>query len=392
MATNFNINGVNFENNFIPRSLFTQGGLWMQGRNAYYGALGVGDTGNRVSPTQSIAGGINWKQLSCGMNLHAAGIKTDGTLWTWGYNALGNLGDNTSTPRSSPVQTIAGGNDWKQVSCGINYVLALKGDGTAWAWGRNGSGNLGTGLSSSTSSPTQIIGAGATWQLVAAGTFDHCAGVKTDGTLWVWGRNNSFGQLGQNAIGSPSNFVSSPIQTVSAGTTWKLTSVGNYYMGAIKTDGTLWMWGKNNYGQLGSNNTTNTSSPAQIYGAGTNWKSLSCGDTHCAAIKNDGTLWTWGGNASGQLGDNTGTDKSSPVQTIAGGTNWKQVEARVNLTGGIKTNGTLWLWGRNQYGSLGDGTIGGVNNKSSPVQIGTGNNWKQVSTGADISGAITDIF
>ena len=199
-------------------------------------------------------------------------FKTAG-LWLWGANGVtGQLGDNTTITKSSPVQTVASGANWKQVS--------VKGN--------------------------------------------SCGAIKTDGTLWVWGGNNSLkGQLGDNTTTSRS----SPVQTVAAGTNWKQVSFGQYYCGAIKTDGTLWMWGDGLYGKLGDNTNQPKSSPIQTVAAGTNWKQLSLGEYTTAAIKTDGTLWTWGFNYTGALGDNTTTNKSSPVQTVAGGTNWKQVSS-----------------------------------------------------------------
>ena len=150
------------------------------------------------------------------------------------------------------------------------------------------------------------------------------------------------------------------------------------------------MWGKNNYGQLGINNTTNQSSPVQTVAGGADWKQVVCGSYHTAAIKTDGTLWGWGYGLSGQHGDNIGINRSSPVQTIAAGTNWKQVAGGMAYTAAIKTDGTLWLWGQNGNGQLGDNTL---STKYSPVQtVSGGTNWKQVAGGSYYTAAITDIF
>ena len=148
---------------------------------------------------------------------------------------------------------------------------------------------------------------------------------EPSGTLWTWGYNY-FGQLGDNTTTGKS----SPVQTIAAGTDWKQVAGGLYHTAAIKTDGTLWTWGYNHlgynyYGQLGDNTNTGKSSPVQTISGGTNWKQVACGSTHTAAIKTDGTLWTWGWGSWGNLGDKTTTNRSSPVQTISAGTNWKQV-------------------------------------------------------------------
>ena len=192
------------------------------------------------------------------------------TLWTWGYNYNGQLGDNTATTRSIPIQTFNGGTNWKQV----------------------------------------------------AGGYGHTAAIKTDGTLWTWGRN-SYGQLGNNTISKRRT----PVQTLNGGTNWKQVSCGNDHTAAIKTDGTLWTWGSNNpNGQLGTNDTTQRNTPVQTLNGGSNWKQVACGRYYTTAVKTDGTLWSWGNNGNGQLGDNTaGNSRVTPVQEYYGQTDWKQV-------------------------------------------------------------------
>jgi alpha-tubulin suppressor-like RCC1 family protein len=151
--------------------------------------------------------------------------------------------------------------------------------------------------------------------------------------LWAWGRNNT-GELGDNSVTNRS----SPVQTVSGGTNWKLVAGGFYHTAAIKTDGTLWTWGSNYAGQLGDNSITHRSSPVQTVSGGTNWKQVASGGSsnHTAAIKTDGTLWTWGlNNTFGGLGDNSVTDRSSPVQTVSGGTNWKLVAGGGSFTAAV---------------------------------------------------------
>ena len=357
------------------------GSLWMWGLNNQ-GQLGDNTIANKSSPVQTIAGGTNWKQVSWFSN-NVAAIKTDGTLWMWGLNTTGAIGDNTTVSKSSPVQTIAGGTNWKQVAAGANFTAAIKTDGTLWVWGSNTTGQLADNTQVSKSSPVQTIAGGTNWKQVSCGSLYSAAAVKTDGTLWTWGFSSK-GALGNN---DTANVYSSPIQTVAGGTNWKqVSATGSDCMGAIKTDGTLWMWGNNQYGQLGDNTVVNKSSPVQTIAGGTNWKQVSLGFIWTAAIKTDGTLWMWGSNTSGQLGNNTRDSKSSPIQTISGGTNWKQVSGSGNgmTSTAIKTDGTLWGWGDNTGfpGSLGDNTLV---SKSSPVQtIAGGTNWKQVSRGAAI--------
>ena len=388
MTTNFTFTTSpgytdDFDDMFIRRDLFTTGGLWLWGYNSL-GALGDNTAVNKSSPVQTIAAGTNWKQVSGGF-FHTAAIKTDGTLWLWGYNNNGQLGDNTIAAKSSPVQTIAGGTNWKQVGSGGYHTAAIKTDGTLWLWGQNYYGQLGDNTAVSKSSPVQTISGGTNWKLVGCGQY-HTAAIKTDGTLWTWGQNN-FGQLGDNTVAAKS----SPVQTIAAGTNWKQVSSGYNHTAVIKTDGTLWLWGRNSVGALGDNTAVNKSSPVQTISAGTNWKQVGCGSNHTAAIKTDGTLWLWGYNSYGQLGDNTVANESSPVQTIAAGTNWKLVSSGGSKhTAAIKTDGTLWTWGSNIFGQLGDNT---AVSKSSPVQtISGGTNWKLVSGGEYHTAAIREDF
>ena len=377
MTTNYRINGTDTDDLFIRKDLFTEGGLWLWGSNQG-GQLGTNDIVHRSSPVQTVSGGTNWKQVSAGLTDpgHAAAIKTDGTLWLWGQNIFGivfggQLGTNDKIHRSSPVQTVSGGTNWRQVSCGTDFTAAIKTDGTLWLWGSNGGGQLGDNTSVSKSSPVQTIAAGTNWKQVSGS-----AAIKTDGTLWLWG-SNANGQLGDNSITSRS----SPVQTIAAGTNWKQVSGGKGILtAAIKTDGTLWLWGRNTDGQLGTNDIVHRSSPVQTVSGGTDWKQVNTNTTHIAAIKTDGTLWLWGKNTYGQLGDSSTTHRSSPVQTVSGGTIWKQVACGAEQTAAIKSDGTLWVWGYNVYGQLADNT---TVSKSSPVQtVSGGTNWKQVDSGA----------
>jgi alpha-tubulin suppressor-like RCC1 family protein len=368
---------------FIPRDVFSDGGLWLWGSNSR-GELGDNTIASKSSPVQTITGGNVWKQIANG-GQHTLAIKTDGRLWAWGYNNRGQLGTNNVTNRSSPVQTITGGTNWKQVDCGsTGHSAAIKTDGTLWLWGYNNQGQLGDNTRTSRSSPVQAITGGANWKQVSlGGAGSFTAATKTDGTLWTWGYN-LYGQLGTNNV----TRRSSPVQTVSGGTNWYRVASGGYHIAAIKTDGTLWTWGLNSAGQLGTNDITRRSSPVQTVSGGTNWRVVACGVLNTAAIKTDGTLWMWGSNNYGELGNNTITSRSSPTQTISGGTNWKQLSCGDYHTLAIKTDGTLWVWGNNGSGRLGDNTS---TRRSSPVQtIMGGTNWKQVDGSSSSSAAIKD--
>jgi len=357
--------------------------LWVWGFNID-GQLGNNQSGTpatRGAPVTTFAGGTNWKSVSTGGRQGGgptAAIKTDGSLWTWGRNNNGQLGTNNTTARSTPVTTFAGGNDWKQISCGYEHVSAIKTDGTLWIWGNGGQGRLGTNDTTNRATPVTTFAGGNNWKSVACGP-NHSAAIKTDGSLWTWGWNNS-GQLGTND-GTQRN---TPVTTFAGGNNWKSVASGGYgnqfaHTVALKTDGSLWTWGFNSQGQLGVNDTNNRTTPVTTFAGGNNWKSVDCGDRHVVALKTDGSLWTWGRNNSGQLGTNNTTARSTPVTTFAGGTNWKQISCGANIAAAIKTDGTLWTWGEGFHGQVGNNAFA---DKSTPVTtFAGGNNWKLVSGG-----------
>ena len=344
-------------------------GLYSWGFNNK-GQLGQNDIISRSSPVQ-VGSLSTWSIISSGSSYFSSSIKTDGTLWTWGYNFSGELGQNKTIYKSSPVQ-VGALTDWSKVSAASDFCVSSKTGNTIWSWGTNSLGQLGQSNTTNRSSPVQI-GALTDWSQISAGGA-VCAAIKTGGTLWTWGYNSSNGVLGIN-LGYGNN-RSSPTQ-VGALTDWSKVSMGGQNCSAIKTGGTLWTWGRNNAGQLGQNNTTYRSSPVQV-GALTNWSEVSSGQFECIAIKTDGTLWAWGDNQKGALGQNNIIDQSSPVQ-VGALTTWSKVSTRKRSCFAIKTDGTLWAWGYNVAGGLG---LNNASNVSSPIQVGTLTNWSQVSAGS----------
>jgi len=343
-------------------------GLYGWGDNGD-GALGDGTTTNRFTPVQ-VGTATDWASVSAGAHYTAA-VKTDGTLWAWGDNGRGQLGDGTTTSHSSPVQ-VGTATDWAIVAAGASHTGAVKTDGTLWAWGGNFGGQLGDGTTTERHTPVQV-GAATDWASVAAGDV-HTVAVKTDGTLWVWGANDR-GQLG---VGTSGGFSPSPLH-VGTATDWASVAAGYAHTVAVKTDGTLWAWGDNTYGQLGDGTSTNQPSPVQV-GAATNWASVAAGSLHTVTVKTDGTLWAWGLNNAGQLGDGSVGDEDphgTPLQ-VGAATNWASAAAGQEHTVAVKTDGTLWAWGRNNEGELG---VGGGNSQSSPVEVGTATNWTSVTAG-----------
>jgi len=369
------------------------GTLWSWGFNNNY-QLGLGSvagTNNYSNPTQYGAT-TTWTTASTNMWYTTSWIQSNGTLWSWGNNNYGQGGFGNTNRYSSPKQVGALTN-WLSVS-GAYGVVALKTDGSLWTWGYNGNYQLATGNTTSYSSPKQIS-TGTTWKSVSASdnTTSHTMGVRTDGTLWGWGSNN-YGQLGTN-----NTTVYSLPKQIGALNNWLAVTAGYQFTLAVKTDGTLWTWGRQDrgYGVLGINNTSNYSSPKQVGfpSALTNWTSklYTANNIVAAAIKNDGTLWTWGYNGYGQLGSNNTNNYNSPKQ-VGALTTWRQLALSTSDPShmlGITQDGKLFGWGYNGYGQLGSNN---TSNYSSPKQIGSNSNWHSIGAGFNSSFGVqtTNVF
>lgn len=352
------------------------GTLWCWGLNDV-GQLGDGTTSGQqqcypmsCKPTpvkvDSLGGDVALVALG---GSHSCALKTDGTLWCWGDNDNGQLGDGTTAGKALPVQVTSLGGKVAEVALGSDHSCARQNDGTLWCWGLNGAGQLGDGTTSGQAcylsaackpTPVQVKALGNTVTSVAVGGGHACAR-RSDGTLWCWGYNAA-GQLGDGTTATPKP---SPVQVAQLGANVVEVALGLYHSCARKADGTLWCWGSNDLGQSG----TETSTPTKVASLSASVASVALGAYHSCARKTDGTLWCWGWNESGQLGDGTSgaTPKSIPVQvsSLGGGV------ADVALGGhscALKADGTLWCWGPNGSGQLGDGTWGLTSEKSTPVQ------------------------
>lgn len=343
-------------------ALKADGTLWGWGDNSF-GQIGDGSLLSRNVPVR-IGADSEWATVVAGF-YHTVALKTDGSLWTWGDNTKGQLGDSLSSASRSLPARIGTGTNWTAIAAGDFHTLALKADGTLWAWGDNGSGQAGTGsvVPGIQTSPVQI-GSGTDWAAIAAGG-THSLARKANNTLWGWG-SNAAGQLGNGAMVD----ANAPVQIVLPppfnNTDWSVVSAGQVHAAALKANGSLWSWGSNTFGQLGNRTTVNSAVPVRETGNATNWSAVSAGDSHSVARKSNNTLWAWGGNSHGQLGIGTNLDVPGPLQ-VGVNTDWTGAAAGSMHTVAMKANGTVWCWGDNTFGQLGDGTNVSKNAPAQPV-------------------------
>jgi uncharacterized repeat protein (TIGR03803 family) len=344
------------------------GTFWAFGDNLY-GQIGNGSTTDATSPVQ-IATMTNCTSFTAGYYFSAA-VRADGTLWTWGRNLFGQIGDGTLLNRTSPIQ-VGTATNWQQVRAGADHVLAVRTGGTLWAWGRNLNGQLGQGYTRTDAAgnvPVQV-GVSDGWQIIAPG---HAANVamKADGTLWSWGENGS-GQLGYRGhLLKPVAAQFGPVADAAA---------GDGHGAILRQDGTLWTFGNNGNGQLGNGLSDSAQRPVPSQPQpGTQWLSIATGGLHTAAVRGDGTLWTWGANGDGQLGDGTTTQRTTPGQ-VGSDSNWLKVTAGRSFTVALRAGGTLWAWGYNSDGQMGNG-VASSTDQLLPMQIGTASDWADVVSG-----------
>ena len=318
---------------------------------------------------------------------HAAYLDDSGTLWTWGRGVSGELGSGARDNSSVPVKVMDG---VTAVSIANGVSAAIKAGKSLWMWGSNYHGQLGTKGSGDVNigggnnfdhtskhyvhiTPVKVMDDVAS---VRAGSF-YTAAIKTDGSLWMWG-DNQYGHIGNNGGSDKTDrygyvYQTEPVKIMDS-VSYVTFNEDAHTVAAIQTDGSLWMWGKNIHSELGNSGQGDKfyeieeldsveyyqTTPIKVL---ENVTSVSLGANHTAAIQTDGSLWMWGSNYYGQLGNGTNTDAGEPVKIMDGAA---AVDLGWSRTAVLKTDGSLWTWGRNCYGQLGSGS---TEDSNVPVKI-----------------------
>ena len=334
------------------------GTVWAWGDNTN-GALGDGTTVPRWSPVQ-LAGMAGVRTVSAGY-LHSVALMSDATVKAWGVNTVGEVGDGTTIDRWTPT-AVPGLKNVVAIDAGVLFTLALQAAGTVVSWGRNGQGQLGDGSLINRSTPVAVPG--LTNVVAVAAGLDHSLALKSDGTVWAWG-DNLRGQVGDGTL----TRRTAPVQVAGLINVVSIDA-GFYSSAAIKTDGTVWRWGSNSFGEIGDGTLVDRTTPVQMTGIA-NAARVAARNGFTAVLKTNNTVWTVGSNAEAQLG------APGPNRSVAAQVAGLPAITALNVADAIAypqtADGTAWAWGQNAYGNIGDGsTIA----RPSPVQIsGPGLAW-----------------
>ena len=338
----------------------------------------VWDLGTNIPPS----GEPKYYFVSTTTENNTCALKDNNTLWCWGTENFGQFGDGGAETDSTSVPAQSDPSSWEMIGRGYSRTYCgIKTDASAWCWGGGTQGELGNGASVNSASPVEVSGS-YTWVQVAAGNQFAC-GIQTDGSGWCWGRGRQRG----DGVSDPAA-VNTPQSLDDGGATWKKISAGSAHACGIKDDDEIYCWGTNAVGRNG--NGTNTGyqySPGVISESGP-WIDVSAGGQTTCAVKTDGSLWCWGKGQSGSLADGVGGDHEEwdPIPADDPDT-WLSVEVGASNGCGVKSDGTGWCWGLNANGIVGDGTS---NNRTSPVEIDGSYNWKYVTIGQSHACGVQD--
>jgi alpha-tubulin suppressor-like RCC1 family protein len=330
------------------------------------GEVGNGDLGGTFDTPQPVAGGHRWLTLDAGSE-STCGVRRDGSAWCWGANGEGQLGTGSigGGDATRPVRVV-GDLRWRTVSVGYQHACGIADDGTAWCWGRNPSGQLGNGTAGVSSPvPVRVLG-GASWRSIDAAGSNTC-GVQEDGSAWCWGADN-YGQLGDG----PDDYSSTPEARstvpvrVLGPAEWTSVRAGLTACG-VAADETGWCWGSNTNNNLGYSGPQDDRSdvPVQLSG---DWIDIVPGAGHVCGVQVDASAWCWGVARNGQTGSDTGAVVTNGPVRVAGEGEWASVSAGDNHSCGMQVDRTLWCWGSNESGELG---VGDRDTRRTPAQVTT---------------------
>jgi len=344
--------------------------VWQDNRNAavamsdIYGALINANSKSGLNLSSRARG---WISVSAGLD-YSLGIKSDGSLWSWGRNDWGQLGTGDTTNRNTPTR-VGRWNDWIAVSGGTYHSLGIRANGSLYAWGENEHGKLGTGNTTDQHTPTRV-GNENDWTAINA-LIDTSLALRSGGRLYGWGFDN-FGLLG---TGNMTDQLT-PIR-VGNENDWTTVSARWQYSLGIRANGSLYAWGENEHGKLGTGNTTDQHTPTRV-GSASDWTAVSASYHHSLGIRSGGRLYGWGENSLGQIGTGNFIDQHMPIR-IGTRNDWFAVSGGFWHSLGIRGNGSLYAWGVNDDGRLGTGN---TTHKNTPTRVGTWNDWIAVSAGA----------
>jgi alpha-tubulin suppressor-like RCC1 family protein len=355
------------------------GRAWGWGSN-FSGQLGDNTTTSKLTPVSVLGAVKTFCQISAGSaGSHSLAIDKNGRAWGWGYNAFGQLGDNTTVSKRTPVSVQGAVKTFCQISAGASHSLAIDKNGRAWGWGYNG-GQLGDNTTVSKRTPVSVQGAVKTFCQISAGN-SHSLAIDKNGRAWAWGFNTS-GQLGDNSIVCKLT----PVSVQGAVKTFCQIIAGNSWSLAIDKNGRAWGWGSNSNGWLGDNTTASKRTPVSVQGAVKTFCQISAGNFHSLAIDKNGRAWGWGYNLVGMIGDNSTTQRNTPVSVLGAVKTFCRISVGFLHSVALDKNGRAWGWGSNYFGRVGDNS---TTQRNTPVSVqGAVKTFCQISAGNNHSLAI----
>jgi len=340
--------------------LTSAGQSWCWGRNNY-GQLGDGSAASTLVPVATSQTGLSFTQYSGG-NSHGCALTSSGAAYCWGYDADGRLGDGGFLNPLMPV-AVQGGLSFTTVSAGGAHTCALNSSGQAYCWGSNAYSQIGNGTTTYASAPTAVSQpVGVTFVSIQAGDKHTCALAST-GQAYCWGYGGD-GAIGNNNLLGPSTptAVSQPV-----GVTFTSVATEYNHSCGLTSGGQAYCWGLNSSGQLGDNSTTKRLTPVAVSQGVVTFASLAPGSVNTCGLTSAGQAYCWGNNSYGQLGNASNTSSLTPVAVSQPvGVTFSSVRAGSSHNCGLDGVGQTWCWGRNQYGQMGDNS---TTDRNSPVAV-----------------------